>query len=77
LRSFSDKLQIELLRTHRPDRFKTSGANINLATRGDIFVLTEEQRKKLQRLNREWLLTAPIEESPIRRSLQGRFSGLT
>jgi hypothetical protein len=38
---------------------------VNIATKSDVFVLTEEQRMELQRINREWLLMAPIEgENP-------------
>ena len=59
IRKFSDKLQIELLRAYRPDRFKTPGTNVNIGTKGDIFVLTEEQRHELQRINREWLESTP------------------
>jgi hypothetical protein len=63
IRKFSDKLQIELLRAWKPDRFKTAGVNVNLGTRGDVFVLTEEQRAELRAINREWLLTSPLPES--------------
>ena len=68
IRKFSDKLQIEMLRAYRPDRFKTAGVNVNVGTRGDVFVLTEEQRHELMRINREWLLTAPIHENGESRS---------
>jgi hypothetical protein len=69
IRKFSDKLQIELLRAWKPDRFKTPGTQVNIGTKGDVFVLTEEQRHELMRINREWLLTAPIQgESPESRS---------
>ena len=51
-----------------PDRFKTPGAQVNIGTRGDVFVLTEEQRHELMRINRAWLLTAPIEEHGEARS---------
>jgi hypothetical protein len=61
VRKFSDKLQIELLRAYRPDQFKTPGTNVNIATRGDVFVLTEEQRHELQRINRERILATPLE----------------
>jgi hypothetical protein len=64
IRKFSDKLQIELLRAYMPERFKTTGTNVNIGTRGDVFVLTEEQRHELIRINREWLLdptTLPAE----------------
>jgi hypothetical protein len=58
IRKFSDKLQIELLRAWKPDRFKTAGVNVNIAARGDVFTLTEEQRAELKAINRQWLLTA-------------------
>ena len=63
IRKFSDKLQIELLRAWKPDRFKTAGVNVNVGTRCDVFVLTEEQRHELMRINREWLLTSPLPNS--------------
>jgi hypothetical protein len=63
VRKFSDKLQIEMLRAYKPDTFKTPGTQVNIGTKGDVFVLTEEQRHKLIEINREWLLTAPIEDA--------------
>jgi hypothetical protein len=61
VRKFDSRLQIELLRAYRPDRFKTpGGASVNVGTRGDVFVLTEEQRHELIRINREYLTTTPI-----------------
>jgi hypothetical protein len=51
MRKFDSKLQIEMLRAYRPDRFKTAGVNVNVGVRGDVFVLTEEQRLELQRIN--------------------------
>jgi hypothetical protein len=60
IRRFDSKLQIEMLRAHRPDKFKNSGTQVNIGTKGDIFVLTEEQRLELQRINREWPETAPL-----------------
>jgi hypothetical protein len=60
VRKFDSKLQIEMLRAYRPERFKTPGTQVNIGTRGDVFVLTEEQRHELMRLNREWLETAPL-----------------
>jgi hypothetical protein len=68
IRKFSDKLQIELLRAWKPDRFKTAGVNVNLAARGDVFLLTEEQRHELRNINREWLLNSPVEENGDSRS---------
>jgi hypothetical protein len=64
MRKFSDKLQIEMLRAWRPDRFKTPGTSINLATRGDVLVLTEEQRHILMDYKRRELLAAPPPASP-------------
>jgi hypothetical protein len=61
VRKFDSKLQIEMLRAYRPDRFKTPGTQVNIGTKGDVFVLTEEQRHELQRINREWLLANPPE----------------
>jgi hypothetical protein len=55
VRKFDSRLQIELLRAYRPDKFKSPGTNVNIATKSDIFVLTEEQRMELQRVNRDWL----------------------
>jgi hypothetical protein len=60
VRKFDSRLQIEMLRANRSDKFKTAGVQVNLATKGDVFVLTEEQRHELQRINREWLETAPL-----------------
>jgi len=42
---------------YRPDRFKTPGTQVNVGTKGDIFVLTEDQRDELQRINRERILS--------------------
>jgi hypothetical protein len=59
VRKFDSRLQIEMLRAHRPDKFKTAGVQVNLATKGDIWVLTEEQRHELQRINRAYLEATP------------------
>ena len=64
VRKYDSKLQIELLRAYRPDRFKTPGTQVNIGTRGDVFVLTEDQRHKLMEYNRQWLLDpSTMEES--------------
>ena len=63
--AFSDKLQIEMLRAYRPDRFKTPGTQVNIGAKSDIFVLTEEQRHKLMEINRQWLLTSPLPTDDI------------
>jgi hypothetical protein len=59
VRKFDSRLQIELLRAYKPDTFKTADVSVNIGTKGDVFVLTEEQRHELMRLNREWLLANP------------------
>src|SRR5262249_27844771 len=64
VRKFDSRLQIEMLRAYKPDRFKTAGVNVNVGVKSDVFVLTEEQRHELQRINREWLETAPIKSDP-------------
>ena len=65
IRKFSDKLQIEMLRAYRPDKFKTPGANVNIGVKGDIFVLTEEQRHILMDVNRQWVLDQPGDEEEL------------
>ena len=52
IRKFDSKLQIEMLRAYRPERFKTPGNNVNIGVKGDVFVLTEDQRHKLQEITR-------------------------
>src|SRR5437773_10550111 len=48
IRKFDSRLQMELLRAYKPDTFKTAGTTVNIGAKGDIFVLTEEQRHELQ-----------------------------
>jgi hypothetical protein len=55
VKKFDSRLQIELLRAYRPQRFKPPGTSVNIGTRSDVFVLTEEQRKELREINRQWL----------------------
>jgi hypothetical protein len=62
VRKFDSRLQIELLRAYKPDKFKTPGTNVNIGTRGDVFVLTEEQRHELMQINREFLLNSPVQQ---------------
>jgi hypothetical protein len=38
-----------------PEQCKTPGTQVNIGTKGDIFVLTEGQRHELMRINREVL----------------------
>jgi hypothetical protein len=59
IRKFDTRLQIEFLRGYMPDKFKRPGTQVNIGTKGDVFVLTEEQRHELQRINREWLESTP------------------
>jgi hypothetical protein len=59
VRRFDTNLQIAALRALRPDRFKTPGAQVNVAVKNDVFVLSEEQRHELMALNRQWLLAHP------------------
>jgi hypothetical protein len=60
IRQFDTKLQIEMLRAYQPDQFKTAGVNVNIGAKSDVFILTEEQRYELQRINKEYLLTSPL-----------------
>jgi hypothetical protein len=55
VRKFDTRLQIEFLRAYKPEQFKRPGTQVNVGTKGDVFVLTEEQRHELQRINRERL----------------------
>jgi hypothetical protein len=52
VRKFDSRLQVEMLRALRPTTFKTPGTQVNIGTKGDVFVLTEEQRHELQAINR-------------------------
>jgi len=42
---------------------------VNLAAKGDVFLLTEEQRAELKAINRQWLLSAPSEPAQESRSV--------
>src|SRR5207253_4273588 len=67
IRKFSDKLQIEMLRAWRPDRFKTPGqAPININTGSSILVLTKEDRETLMAKRQEALalMPGPVDASP-------------
>jgi hypothetical protein len=55
VRKFDSRLQIEMLRAYRSDRFKTPGTQVNIGTKGDVFVLTEEQRHELMDTHKELL----------------------
>jgi hypothetical protein len=67
VRKFDSRLQIEMLRGLRPDRFKTAGVNVNIGTKGDIWVLSEEQRHELMAINRAYLESAPLPLRAARR----------
>jgi hypothetical protein len=73
VRKYDSKLQIEMLRAYKPDTFKTAGVQVNIAAKGDLFVLTEEQRLELQRVNRDWLLNSPIEADVLPENSQSRL----
>jgi hypothetical protein len=60
VRKFDSRLVIEMLRAHRPERFKTPGTNVNVGVKNDVRVLTEETRHELMRLNRQWLDEHPV-----------------
>jgi hypothetical protein len=66
VRKFDSNLQIELLRAKRPESFKTPGVNVNVGTKGDVFVLTEEQRHILMDYKRRETLAwePPAAEPP-------------
>ena len=59
IRKFSDKLQIEMLRAHMPEKFKTPGTGAPTTINGDVLVLTEEARAKLMQANRERIMALP------------------
>jgi hypothetical protein len=63
VRKFDTRLQIEFLRAYKPERFKRPGAQVNVGTKGSVFVLTEEERHELQRINRERLEENPPQNS--------------
>ena len=55
IRKFDTRLQIEFLRAYMSERFTKPGTQVNVATKSDVFVLTEEQRHELMDINRQWL----------------------
>jgi hypothetical protein len=65
VRKYDSRLQVEMLRAHRPDQFKTAGVNLNLGAKGDVFLLTEEQRMELQAINRQRILSTPLDTPEI------------
>jgi hypothetical protein len=62
IRKFDSKLQIEMLRAYKPERFKTPATQVNVGMKSDVFVLTEEQRHELMRINREFLENTPVNQ---------------
>jgi hypothetical protein len=65
VRKYDSRLQIEMLRAHRPDQFKTAGVNLNIGVKGDVFLLTKEQRMELQAINRERIESMPVDVTEI------------
>jgi hypothetical protein len=62
VRKFDGRLQIEMLRAHMPDRFKTPGqAVVNVDTGDKILVMDEATRMKLIDRRREALLAQKAE----------------
>jgi hypothetical protein len=59
VRKFDSRLQIEMLRAHMPEKFKTPGSGAQISTTGDVLVLTEEARMKLIAANRERIMALP------------------
>ena len=39
VRRFDSRLQIELLRAYKPERFKAAGTQVNVGVKSDVFVL--------------------------------------
>jgi hypothetical protein len=59
VRKFDSRLQIEMLRAHMPEKFKTPGTGAPTTINGDVLVLTEEARAKLIAANRERIMALP------------------
>ncbi len=60
VRKFDGRLQIEMLRAHMPNTFKTPGSGpINIETGDKILVMDEATRAKLMAARREALLDMP------------------
>ena len=59
VRKFDSRLQIEMLRAHMPEKFKTPGTGAPTTINGDVLVLTEEARAKLMQANRERIMALP------------------
>src|SRR5438309_12038082 len=60
IRKFDSRLQIEMLRAHMPERFKTPGqAQVTVNTGDNVLVLTEERRAMLMAARRRELEALP------------------
>jgi hypothetical protein len=59
IRKFDSRLQIEMLRAHMPEKFKTPVSGSTTINTGDTLVLTEEMRAKLMQANRERIMALP------------------
>ncbi len=64
IRKFDSRLQIEMLRAHMPNTFKTPGSGpINIETGDKILVMDEPTRAKLMAARREALLDMPTTQA--------------
>lgn len=77
IRKFDSRLQIEMLRAHMPNKFKTPGTGgVNIDTGDKILVMTEELRAKLMAIHRAEIMDMPTtqegEEERPRREAQGQ-----
>jgi len=59
VRKFDSKLQIEMLRVHMPEKFKTPGQSGPTIHGDNVFVITEEMRAKLMEANPERIMALP------------------
>ena len=75
VRKYDSRLQIEMLRAHKPDTFKTAGVQVNIGQQ-NVFRLTEDQRHRLMDYNRQWLRDTPVDE-PASQLVTPRSEGLT
>ncbi len=67
VRKFPERLQIEMLRAHMPNTFKTPGSGpINIDTGDKILVCDEATRAKLMAAHRERILALPAQEERVK-----------
>ena len=65
IRKFDSRLQIEMLRAHMPDLFKTPGQSVTVSTPSqNILVMDEETRAKLIEARRQALMAMPGPDDP-------------